>query len=175
MLRMALGILLCSFGLIACGGEDTKITSTQEVVDHFRVQTGESLIIGSESSREGVDDLDLGGEDQSGQLTEEGYRLAGEFGIFSIQVFEDPSDAEEEAEYVAEDNKDVEITASGEPDADGIYWTKTCYLFISADECAYSGAKRFGSNVVLSWQGGKKQETDEAWDRLNTALTGLFE
>lgn len=175
MLRMALGILFCSVALVACGGEETKTTSTQEVVDHFRTQTGESLIVGSEFSKEGVDELDLGGKDPSGQLTEEGYRLGAEFGAFSIRVFEDPSEAEEDAEYISQDDKDQEVTASGEPDENGIYWTKTCYLFLSPPDCSYSATKLYGSNVVLSWQGGGKQETDESWDRLNTSLMGLFE
>ena len=63
-------------------------------------------------------------------------------------------------------------TTSKEPDENGVYWTEDCSLESSGVPCYFSGTKRYGKNVVLTWQ-ADGQELDSTWDRLNTVLEGL--
>jgi hypothetical protein len=67
----------------------------------------------------------------------------------------------------------IDRTVSGQPDADGIIWSEQCVVYekdSSRNVCAWSGTKRYGRNLIVSWT-STGDSLEEAAARLDRAVS----
>ena len=125
--------------------------SASELIEHFRVRTGEELVRSKMS--DGVFDL----------LESSEASLPGEFGTFTIFVVKSGEASYPEILLGGEDGEVLRL------DSRGINWQDVGDGLVQA-------ARQYGKNIFLLWYGWKGiGQTDESWDRLDSILEDLVE
>ncbi len=69
--------------------------------------------------------------------------------------------------WTRDERRRERFLGGGEPDEDGIYWTRV--------GTSYSANKPFGDRLVLRWVGRRARDTTPQWDRLERAVEAAFE
>ena len=69
--------------------------------------------------------------------------------------------------WTKDERKRKLLLGKGEPEDDGIYWTRV--------GTSYSASKPFGDKLVLRWVGRRAKETTPQWERLERAVEAAFE
>lgn len=190
--------LVCVLALAAftgCGGDggsdsagdpdpNAKVTVDQFVTG-FNDETGIEL---------SPDDLPGGavllGFDEDGDVTEFSPAEIGfqeEFGTAQIYVVTADGDPDMIFETVVGepgkgepirsggDTVRLDRTVAGKPDVDGVIWSKQCVRYEgdrSLNSCAWSGSKRFGQNVIVSWT-ATSGELDDASSNLDQTVSAV--
>ena len=121
---------------------------TQEVVDHFRERTGETLTLNTFISNESVEAVDF-----ASLPSLVPPRLRKRYGFFSVRVALDGRGTLEGG---------LGDTNRGER---GIRWRRE-----DGDWLAF---KKYEHDVWVIWVAGKERRTDERWERLDAVLSGF--
>ena len=125
--------------------------SATELIDHFRVKTGEELVRSNMS--DGIFDL----------LESSEASLPGEYGTFTIFVVKSGEASYPEILLGGEDGEVLQL------DPRGINWQDVGDGLVQA-------ARQYGKNIFLLWYGWKGiGQTDESWERLDGILKDLVE
>jgi hypothetical protein len=125
--------------------------SASELIEHFRVRTGEQLVRSKMS--DGTFDL----------LESSEASLPGEFGTFTIFVVKSGKASYPEILLGGEDGEVLQL------DSRGINWQDVGDGLVQA-------ARQYGKNIFLLWYGWSGiGQTDESWDRLDGILKDLVE
>jgi hypothetical protein len=153
---LALTLSACGGGERSDPGDTGRAYTTQQVIDVFRTQTGERLAPEPGASAPTYDALSPPRAfNDTGQLTDHGWRLAERFGAFTIYVTR------------GESTLRTLLAGGGRPGEPGRRGVR-----VHRDETGYTVRKRYG-NVVLTWIGGRSRETDGRFRALDRALSAL--
>jgi hypothetical protein len=173
-----IGLALAAAG---CGGEDEADgppadarVSVKEFRDAFAGDTGVTLT---------VEDLPGGASllvaDQDGDplnVTPREAEFLRQYGSAQIYVVEDGDPdlifraatgktGQSKSARSGGDTVSIDTEVAEEPDEDGVTWTRNCVNYENQsglDTCAWTGTKRYGQNVIVSWTQTSRGLTPEA-------------
>lgn len=192
--------LLCVFAVVVftgCGGDDeTGSTAAAEPdpattvsVEQFRTGFSEQTGIELTASDFAGEAVLLGFDDDGDamEFSEAETAFQDEYASAQIFVVESGGDPDQIFDVVTGKGRDEASLESGgdtlrlittiadEPDADGVIWTEQCLRYEkrkSRDSCSWTGSKRYGRNVIVSWT-ATSDTLDEASSRLDEAVSAV--
>ncbi len=163
--------------------DPTSTLTVEQFTSGFADETGFELT--SESFPGGARTLSFDEDGDAMTLTEAETGFFEEFGAPQIYLVEADGDPDLVFDaVVGEPGKGEPIESGGdtvrldrevseEPDADGIVWSEQCVTYEkdkSLNTCAWSGTKRYGTNVIVSWT-STSDALDETASRLDQAVS----
>lgn len=157
MLVAAFPVLLAGCSGSTSGGADKLSETRDRIMETFKSEAGIGFIRRSVPK----EIREFGSLPRFERLDANPSKLqAKRYGYFTIWVYEDRH------------ARDRDMSRPGPPDADGIYWYKdTPERGPTAGKTYWGAEKRYGENVILSWQlPSRKRELSEQWTRVDALL-----
>jgi len=170
-----------------CGGGEDFDSTDSVTVEQFK--TGFSEQTGVELTAEDFPGdtviLSLDDDGDALKFSEAETEFMEEYGTAQIYVVEAGGDPEMIFDVVAGKSlSDAPVESGGdtvrlvtkvadEPDADGVIWVERCVRYEnrkSLSSCSWTGSKRYGTNVIVSWTAAD-DSLDEAAKRLDEAVS----